>query len=432
LRPSRTKGSMPRSKQFYRKTTVLNGAVSVSAIASSGVFSTGVGAVSQLIVTTAVGASTVYAGLIEPASISALSRVLFNLFLPCYLFCNVIKTVTAYGVSSSLLAMPVAAALQIAFALTLSKRVMLPLLGVDPKSDAGKELTLSASLHNPGVLPLLFFDALFRSPYPDPTVLPQMAAYVSFYLMGFSPLFWAIGPSLMSDADADGGHGTQGDSIPIKIKKAVVKFVSPPPVAAALMGLLIATTPFLRGFLVGDAAPLRPVFTTLENFAKAYLPSASLVLAGSLVSGAGKSSGNKQQQEQTETKDNSDGDDEEATQIAGEVLDSLSTAAEPGFKRSLAALAVTRFCVMPLVGFGVLRGLASAGVFPHPTAAPTLWFFLLTQFSMPPAQNSVIMLQVLGKKDAAARMAKNLLLSYAIATVPLTFLFSIFMAVTGL
>jgi predicted permease len=112
--------------------------------------------------------------LIGPTSIAALSKILFNLFLPCFMFCSVIKTVTTYGMSPSRLAMPFAAALQITLALAISRKVTLPLLGIDPSSDAGKELSLCATFHNPGSLPLLFFDALFRSPYPNPAVLPQM------------------------------------------------------------------------------------------------------------------------------------------------------------------------------------------------------------------------------------------------------------------
>ena len=138
-----------------------------------GVFGASVGAVKQLFITTALGAATVLSGAIEPASISALSKIVYNLFLPSFLFCSVIKTVTTYGVSPQLLLMPLFATLQISVGLLVSRFVVLPLLRINPKSDRGRELTLCTSFHNPGVLPLLFFDALFRAPYPDAAVMPQ-------------------------------------------------------------------------------------------------------------------------------------------------------------------------------------------------------------------------------------------------------------------
>eukprot|EP00953_Heterococcus_sp_UTEX-ZZ885_P014311 8126-Heterococcus_DN1.PRE.1 len=50
---------------------------------------------------------------------------------------------------------------------------------------------------NSGVLPLLFVTALFRG-HPDPTVMPRAIAYVSFFLMGWSPAFWTVGYSTLT------------------------------------------------------------------------------------------------------------------------------------------------------------------------------------------------------------------------------------------
>jgi len=37
--------------------------------------------------------------------------------------------------------------------------------------------------------------------YADASVLPKLAAYNSFYMMGFSPLFWVIGKAIMTSGD---------------------------------------------------------------------------------------------------------------------------------------------------------------------------------------------------------------------------------------
>ena len=233
-----------------------------------GVFGASVGAVKQLFITIALGAATVLSGAIEPASISALSKIVYNLFLPSFLFCSVIKTVTTYGVSPQLLLMPLFATLQISVGLLVSRFVVLPLLRINPKSDRGRELTLCTSFHNPGVLPLLFFDALFRAPYPDAAVMPQLAAFVSFYLMGYTPLFWSVGKGIITGGGGGGGGSSSSEKENLSAVKRVVgaaKAVfgafSPPPVRGALFGLFVAVTP-LKSLLLTDTAPLSKVSWT--------------------------------------------------------------------------------------------------------------------------------------------------------------------------
>ena len=171
----------------------------------------------------------------------------------------------------------------------------------------------------------------------------------------------------------------------------------------------------LRDALVGPNARLANVFAALNRFAGAYLPSASLVLAGSLIAGGG-------------------GDDDDAP---------------PGLRR-IVALCLHRFCLLPALGAGALFGLAKVGLFPAPRASP-LVFFLLTQrgpvsrigrirhptpstrrFAMPPAQNTVVMFQLRDDPKAAKRQATTLLAVYAAAVVPLAFLFNAYLTACGL
>ena len=51
---------------------------------------------------------------------------------------------------------------------------------------------------------------------------------------------------------------------------------------------------------------------------------------------------------------------------------------------------------------------------------------------MPSSQNIVVMIQLLDKPAAAARMAKTLLTIYAASAVPLAFLFKSYLKYTGL
>jgi len=318
--------------------------------ASSKVFAAATGAVSRLVVTTALGAATVKANIVTPEQINGLAKVVYNFFLPCFLFTTLIRTVATYGLSPELLLlMPFAAVAQIGIAFLVSRFLLVPLVGVKPQSAAARELTLSGSFGNPGVLPLLFFDALFAGAR-DASLLPRLVALTSFYLIGFTPAFWALGNAILADDDPDAAClvvSPDECEAPTRLgraKKALTALLKPPPVRAALGGLAVAASP-LRDALVGPNARLETVFAALTRFSGAYLPSASLVLAGSLIAGGG-------------------GDEDEG---------------DTPCLRRIVALCLHRFCLLPALGAGALFGLASLGLFPAPRASPLCWFFLLTQ-----------------------------------------------------
>ena len=318
--------------------------------ASSKVFAAATGAVSRLVVTTALGAATVKANIVTPDQINGLAKVVYNFFLPCFLFTTLIRTVATYGLSPELLLlMPFAAVAQIGIAFLVSRFLLVPLVGVKPQSAAARELTLSGSFGNPGVLPLLFFDALFAGAR-DASLLPRLVALTSFYLIGFTPAFWALGNAILADDDPDAAClvVSPDECEPTtrlgRAKAALAALLKPPPVRAALGGLAVAACTPLRDALVGPDARLANVFAALTRFSGAYLPSASLVLAGSLIAGGG-------------------GDDDDAP---------------PGLRR-IVALCLHRFCLLPALGAGALFGLARVGLFPAPRASPLVWFFLLTQ-----------------------------------------------------
>ena len=116
--------------------------------ASSKVFAAATGAVSRLVVTTALGAATVKANIVTPEQINGLAKVVYNFFLPCFLFTTLIRTVATYGLSPELLLlMPFAAVAQIGIAFLVSRFVLVPLVGVKPQSAAARELALSWTVH---------------------------------------------------------------------------------------------------------------------------------------------------------------------------------------------------------------------------------------------------------------------------------------------
>ena len=138
----------PPPRFTRRRRGTLAAAPAVATGASSKVFAAATGAVSRLVVTTALGAATVKANIVTPEQINGLAKVVYNFFLPCFLFTTLIRTVATYGLSPELLLlMPFAAVAQIGIAFLVSRFALVPLVGVKPQSAAARELTLSWTVY---------------------------------------------------------------------------------------------------------------------------------------------------------------------------------------------------------------------------------------------------------------------------------------------
>jgi hypothetical protein len=144
----------------------------------------------------------------------------------------------------------------------------------------------------------------------------------------------------------------------------------------------------------------------------AYLPAAILVLAGSLV-GAKPAAA-------PATTDSTNG--------AAAV-----TKTAPSLK-AIVAIFISRFFLAPLLSLGLLQSFVAAGLLRPAETRPraVISFVLLMEGCMPPAQNSVIMLQLEGLKERASTMAKLLTLMYSLAVIPVTFLLSACLATSGI
>jgi len=129
----------------------------------------------------------------------------------------------------------------------------------------------------------------------------------------------------------------------------------------------------------------------LQSFGKAYSPAALLVLASSLAASPPEASEG----------DGSDGGEE-------------------GYLRhrvpQVAAVAAARFVMIPLCSFALLQGaLRMRWLAPDPLRD----FMILLQTCMPPAQNTVLALQVGGMTQRATQMARVLLCLYLMSAVPI-------------
>ena len=351
------------------------------------------------------GLAAVKPNLLDAAAISALSRLTYWVFQPAFLFCSVSKTLYAAGSGGlslrALWLMPVLGVVQI-MAGAVVGRFLAAVFGIrDP--DEVPNVRMCTTFANSGPLPLIFADALFSG---NAVLQSQMAAGISFYLLAWSPLFWTLGKIILG-TNGDSTTGTKDDentSVLSKMSNSVTSMLKTflsPPVVGSLVGLVVGLIGPLRG-LFFDQGILQPLYGALHTLGTAYLPAALMVLAGSLV---GKRS------------------------TAAENDDSSSKTKPSG--RAMAAIAIYRFILSPLITWGVASILQGLSWMDARTKS-IVTFLCLMEGCMPPAQNSVIMLQLVGKTSAATALAKLLTIMYAGAVIPVTLLLTACLQQSGI
>uniref|UniRef100_A0A7S3Q171 Uncharacterized protein n=1 Tax=Chaetoceros debilis TaxID=122233 RepID=A0A7S3Q171_9STRA len=411
---SDNKPSLPIGRLQHEKNFRPQPKTSLNSLLNPAVLTASLSATSKLLSSIGIGALTTPAGpkqfgnILDGAAVTSLSRLTYWLFQPCFLLCGVASTLakassaTGAGIpTSSLLLLPLAATLQISLGaiaakcITTKKFGIRPMfLGIDTDDDASAaDIRMCTTFANSGPLPLILADALFGG-----ALLSDVAACVSFYLLCWSPLFWSLGPSILGLTDGDGSE-----------KKSIVDKVLgllSPPVMGSILGIIVGSSSIMRNLFITAGAPLAPVFGALRTFGVAYLPSAILVLAGSLVK------------------------KKEASSVESEA-DKKSSSVHP---KTIISLLFSRFLLSPILALSTVRLLQVANLMPVDNARTLaiVTFTLLMEGCMPPAQNSVIMLQLKGEKGRAAKMAKLLTVLYTLSAIPVTLLLSGCLGISGI
>ena len=329
---------------------------------------------------------------------SCLSRLIYNVFQPAFLFCSVATTIATGGEKGlpikTLLLMPMAAAIQILVGSVFSS-VASKAAGLE--GDEKRDARICMTFQNSGPLPLIFADALFSgSP-----LLTEITACVSFYLLMWTPTYWSFGRSMLGTYGS-GSSEEQDDGIVAKVERELKKFFSPPVTGAAL-GLIAGSVPMFSKSLMGPNGLLVPLFGAIKTLGTAYLPAALLVLAGSLVGGKNKKS---------TAATSADNKQEDGTRLK---------------VRTILSILFARHILAPLGGIATIQLLGATGLLPEigSRARSVVSFAIMIESCMPPAQNTVVMLTLDGLTERAGRMAKALTVLYSLAIVPVTVLLSI-------
>eukprot|EP00929_Paragymnodinium_shiwhaense_P044987 TRINITY_DN23041_c0_g2_i1.p1 TRINITY_DN23041_c0_g2~~TRINITY_DN23041_c0_g2_i1.p1 ORF type:complete len:520 (+),score=117.65 TRINITY_DN23041_c0_g2_i1:80-1639(+) len=332
-------------------------------------------------------------GLLTPQVLSGLSSLTVNVFIPSLLCGFVSRTsasMHAWGISAWLFVVPLCASSQIFLQYLLSGPFIKFIAGENPQSLKGRIMRLAMMFPN-SAMPLIFAQALFRS---QPDVLQLIQGAISFYLIGWSNLFWTLGFSIIEKAPTEDGEDAPADadvgndegasaSLIQRLWGKAKRFLTPPSLAI-LLGLVIGLVPQLRSLLVVAADGSTPVLGSMlhgiENLGKAGIPCSQIVLAGSLARGL------------TSLKAAEKSDDDNTIRW--------------GF-RDLLAVILSRSVVGPLLCGYALWACVST-LLPNLAAAPVakiLAFTLLLEASMPSAQNAVVIPNLLGRPKTAADMA---------------------------
>lgn len=323
-------------------------------------------ATTKLLTTLLLGVLAAKRKLLDTQVLSSLSKTVYSIFLPSLLLTNVIRTLA--NPSPTLLLLPLAAVAQVIIGLALG------FIGAKVMRLSRPERNVYAvctGFGNSGALPLLFASALFDG---TPAYSNTVSA-ISFYLLGWTALFWSLGYSLLASMSGKGK--------PVK-GWALIKRLLPPPLIGALTGLFIGLSPFRAAFTAS------PIFSALTTLGAGYSPAAVLILAGSL-----------------------------ARKVEG---------GDTGLRLPRMALGIclTRFLVLPILAVFFVK--SGGSLFANPFIA----FAILLEAVMPPAQNSTLILNMEKRPDEAAGVARILLAVYLVGVIPISVGLTLFLAMSGL
>jgi len=371
--------------------------------------------------------------ILDQAAVSALSRLVFWVFQPCFFLCRVAQTFAAtstHGSSQgitrkSLALMPLVALLQICTGSLVAKLVTFfsHRINSDTMSneerirvdDSKRDAQVCMTFANSGPLPLLFADALFAG--GEGGVAADVTACISFYLLGWSPTFWSYGRHLVGTYGdgSERSNGTPARGVCGQVWDVIkdfgqqVKKVFAPPIIGSTVGIFVGAIPLFRSNVLESDGILYPLFGAMNTLGSAYLPSVILVLAGSLVGGSRRGKAIAM-----------------ATKNPSGSYQSLEIT-------TLISILLSRFALAPVASIVVVYILTHMDLLP-PVGTRThaiVSFVMLMEGCMPPAQNSILMLQLAGLSARAENMARTVTVMYVLSVIPVTIWLMCMMEMSG-
>lgn len=221
-----------------------------------------VSAVAQVFVVCAAGGLLARRGVLDSRGRQTLSRLVFELLLPCLLFSKITGSFDP-AAFSQLWILPATALVYIGAGVGLG---FLAAAVGKPSADFRRGQIAAAAFGNSGYLPMMLIVAVAGSaPWlaNDPEAGPRGVGYVSLYLVTYSVIFW-------------------GSAFPwLAGGKPQAKQMLTPPILATIGAIVVVLVPPLLSIWT-ELQLLRPVSAAADMLGAAAIPGAMLLLGANL------------------------------------------------------------------------------------------------------------------------------------------------------
>lgn len=340
-------------------------------------------------------------------AIDALAKLVYFMFFPALMLCSIAHALSAEtnGLShlSLFFIMPLSSIVHMLLGYLLGKIMAIGLSEINRR-----DVMVCTTFNNSSALPLIFVGSLFPHGSRD---LSDATACISFYCICMSPIFYTYGLEILLTHEE-----REDNSKESRNKTKSWTKICNPPVIASLLGMAIGTMPLLRELFLNDSGIGHPTFSALHTYGQAFLPATILVLAGSMVATVTPIITD------TEMKKNPYASSVQNRNIAATVT-----------TRVVLSIALARFFILPLITTSACHYfLPSLISHETPRNQALIKLVILIEGAMPPAQNMVLLLQMVGHKERASRMTRLLTFVYALSTIPTTIWVSRALTVSGL
>ena len=151
--------------------------------------------IANLMSTCGAGVYFAKSGILDQNSISVLSKLVFSIFQPCFLFASVFKVVSKIATSPeknvAIFLLPMAAMFQICLGYIGGKLMSLAIYGSNQGSEKAKELLACSIFSNSGPLPMVFAAGIFKT---NAALFEKVIAYISLYTLYTPYTLYTLSP----------------------------------------------------------------------------------------------------------------------------------------------------------------------------------------------------------------------------------------------
>ena len=214
------------------------------------------------------------------------SKLAFNILLPCYLCTRVAGTLTKTPLNQSLMVLPFGALTQVLVGtvcgVLLTKVVAnVSALSTTNNKKNDKESSSSSSSSVDSVMPRLGLAACaFGNTFTLPLVFltevlgsanaDTIAGYIALYLCGWTPLLWTVGFLIIAGPTRNESILSENNvfkKFTLQVRetgKRILNELANPPFLAMVLGVIIGSNAFLRELLVPGAAAAAKVVVVVS------------------------------------------------------------------------------------------------------------------------------------------------------------------------